>query len=61
MDHRPVILEVSYAYMASAVYACTGHWDPRMNWHEGHVWPQDAILADILENMGSTAGRDTHG
>ena len=25
-----------------------GHWDRTMNWHEGHVWPQDAIFDDFL-------------
>lgn len=44
----PRILEMSYCYQAEAVYKCPGHWDSCMNWHEGHVWPQDAILDDLL-------------
>lgn len=44
----PVIGEISYCYMAGAVHDCAGHWDDQLNWHEGHVWPQDAILEDIL-------------
>jgi hypothetical protein len=49
--NRPLILEVSYCYDAAAVYACEGHWDDRLHWHEGHMWPQDAILLDMLEDM----------
>jgi len=43
-----MIGEISYCYSASAVYACTGHWDSRGNWHDGHLWPQEAILDDLL-------------
>jgi glutathione synthase/RimK-type ligase-like ATP-grasp enzyme len=45
---QPQIVEISYGYLASAVYNCVGHWDSDLRWHEGHVWPQDAILEDLL-------------
>ena len=45
---EPRILEMSYAYQAEAVYNCPGYWDEGLGWHEGHVWPQDAILEDLL-------------
>jgi hypothetical protein len=44
----PLIVEVSYGYVATAVKACNGHWDKNLNWHEGAMWPQDAILEDIM-------------
>jgi hypothetical protein len=22
-----------------------------MNWHEGHIWPEDAIMADLLKEI----------
>ena len=47
-DLTPKIVEVSYSYVPDAVYACPGHWDKDLNWHEGQVWPQDAILEDIM-------------
>ena len=47
-NKRPMIVEISYCYQAEAVYKCPGHWDSCMNWHEGHLWPQDAILNDLL-------------
>jgi glutathione synthase/RimK-type ligase-like ATP-grasp enzyme len=45
---RPIILEVSYCYIPQLVYACEGHWDEQLNWHSGHMWPQDAILNDFI-------------
>lgn len=46
--NEPLITEISYAYMAKAIYDCAGHWDSTLAWHEGHIWPQDAILTDLL-------------
>ncbi len=46
---NPVILEISYTYMAKAVYDCGGFWDRSLAWHQGAVWPQDAILADLID------------
>jgi len=50
-NREPLILEVSYCYIASLVYSCPGHWDAKLNWHEGHLWPQDAILIDLLSKI----------
>jgi glutathione synthase/RimK-type ligase-like ATP-grasp enzyme len=50
-SQQPLILEVSYIYNAKAVYSCPGHWDARRNWHQGHIWPQDAILIDLLNEI----------
>ena len=46
---QPYIVEVSYGYIAHLVHSCSGYWDMRLNWHEGHVWPQDLILTDLLK------------
>lgn len=50
-QQQPLILEVSYAYIPRVVYSCPGYWDSRLNWHEGHFWPQDAILLDLLSDL----------
>ncbi|MGV8073271.1 MAG: hypothetical protein AB2L11_01725 [Syntrophobacteraceae bacterium] len=47
-DGFAVVLEVCYAFIPEAVYRCPGHWDQELNWHEGHMWPQDAIMEDLL-------------
>jgi glutathione synthase/RimK-type ligase-like ATP-grasp enzyme len=46
---QPRIVEISYCFMAEAVHNCSGHWDNQLNWHEGQMWPQDAILIDMLD------------
>ena len=46
---EPLLVEISYCYQAEAVYNCPGHWDETLAWREGHVWPQDAILEDMLD------------
>jgi hypothetical protein len=47
---EPRILEISYCYQAEAVYECPGHWDEGLGWHQGHIWPQDVILCDLLRS-----------
>jgi glutathione synthase/RimK-type ligase-like ATP-grasp enzyme len=47
-NKRPMILEISYSYNANAVHSCAGHWDCNLDWHKGAIWPQDAILIDLL-------------
>jgi len=48
-DGHAVIAEVSYCYLNTAVYNCEGYWDHKLNWHPGHVWPEEAILMDLLD------------
>lgn len=48
---EPRINEISYCYDAKAVYDCEGHWDDQLNWKAGHMWPQDAILIDLLTQL----------
>lgn len=47
-NRRPLILEVSYCTIPQLIYDCKGHWDEQLNWHPGHIWPQDAILTDFI-------------
>lgn len=48
LNGDPLIVEISYCYLSSVVQACPGYWDNDMNWHERHVWPEDAIIEDVL-------------
>jgi len=50
-NEQPLILEVSYSYNANAVHTCPGHWDAKLTWHQGHIWPEDAILIDLLNDV----------
>jgi glutathione synthase/RimK-type ligase-like ATP-grasp enzyme len=51
-NREPRIAEVSYAFVAKLVHDCPGHWDREYSWHPGHIWPQDAILDDVLSAIG---------
>lgn len=50
-QQQPFVLEVSYAFIPHLVHSCPGHWDSNLNWLEGSMWPQDAILIDLLNNI----------
>jgi hypothetical protein len=47
-EKEPLIVEISYGYVPSAVYEAKGYWSPDLTWHEGQMWPQDAILTDLI-------------
>jgi hypothetical protein len=48
---NPKIGEISYCYVNKAIYNCPGYWDRKLNWHEGHYWPEDLILEDFLREI----------
>ena len=59
-DGTPVIVEISYLYDSWAIAACPGHWelrgepeDGRLEWVEGRMWPEDAILDDFIALVAS--------
>jgi glutathione synthase/RimK-type ligase-like ATP-grasp enzyme len=53
-NRDPRISEISYCTMTSLVY-CQGYWDREFGWHEGHFWPQDVILEDLLAAVANRA------
>ncbi|MCP4261196.1 MAG: hypothetical protein GY774_27370, partial [Planctomycetes bacterium] len=54
---KPLICEISYCYVASAVYECPGYWDEKLEWHEEHVWPQDLILEECIKQYNGSERR----
>ena len=50
-NKTPMIVEISYCYDPHAVYQCEGHWDRQLHWLNGHVWPEEAILDDVLQEI----------
>jgi hypothetical protein len=50
---EPLVIEVSYSYVASAVAAAPGHWwmhdNGALEYVEGSVWPQELWVALALE------------
>jgi glutathione synthase/RimK-type ligase-like ATP-grasp enzyme len=60
-QHEPMIGEISYCYMPSAVHACEGQWDHQGAWHAGHIRPEDAILEDLLATVRAKGLPCAHG
>jgi glutathione synthase/RimK-type ligase-like ATP-grasp enzyme len=48
-QRKPVVVEISYGFAAQVVHQCPGFWDPNLVFQKGCVWPQDAILDDLLK------------
>jgi hypothetical protein len=53
---QPRIGEISYTYAPGAVYDCLGYWDEGLCWREGHYWPQDLVLEDIVRGITGREG-----
>lgn len=53
---EPVICEMSYAFVDTAVYQCPGYWDSRLNWHAGQMWPEEAQVEDFLAEVRRKCG-----
>ena len=47
-NHEPEFCEISYTFVDRFIYNCPGYWDSKLNWHEGHFWPQYFHLMDLL-------------
>jgi glutathione synthase/RimK-type ligase-like ATP-grasp enzyme len=58
-QNEPMIGEISYCYKPAAVNECRGYWDHMMIWHEGHTWPEEAIVDDLLAALENNS-RDTN-
>ena len=63
-----VLVEISYYYEAWALHECPGHWEMRgdpqdgcLEWVEGKVRPQDAILDDFLALLERRSKEDAAG
>ncbi|GMU33769.1 MAG: hypothetical protein AMXMBFR20_16410 [Planctomycetia bacterium] len=52
-----ILVEISYTFLADFIYECPGYWDPELKWHEGHYWPQDVILQDLIKEVNAKPAR----
>lgn len=48
-ENKPLVVEISYAFMASGYDPCTGYWDKELNWHEGKFNPYGWMIDLMLE------------
>ena len=59
-DGAPVIVEISYGFVDSAVQNCPGHWELQgaadngvIAWKEGAMWPEEAQVEDFLPTIAA--------
>lgn len=50
-ENEPVILEMSYSYIADAIYKAGGYWDSSLTFYHVPVRPEDAIIEHVLKSM----------
>lgn len=51
-DGRPLLLEVSFSFVARLVTRCPGYMNERLEWTPGSFDPTELILADLLADAG---------
>lgn len=47
-NKRKKIIEMSYAYLSETVYNCGGYWDSNLEFHKESIWPEVAIIENLL-------------
>lgn len=53
----PVVCEISYTFVDTAVFNCPGHWDADLQWHEGQMWPEEAQVEHFLAEVSNSCRR----
>ena len=48
---NPLIIELSYAFIAQGYDWCEGYWDSAMEWHNGGFDPQGWMVEDLIKNV----------
>ncbi|MBZ0266296.1 hypothetical protein K8I28_16685 [bacterium] len=51
-SRNPLINEISYTFVGGEViHGCPGYWDSDLNFHEGNIYAEDAILESLLSSL----------
>jgi glutathione synthase/RimK-type ligase-like ATP-grasp enzyme len=48
-DGLPLIVEISYGFMAKGYDLCPGYWDEQLNWHEGAFNPYGWMIENLIK------------
>lgn len=55
VNNHPLIVELSYCYIAKVYELCPGYWTEDMVWHEGKIeplyWQVQDVISEYNENM----------
>lgn len=50
-ERRPLLTEISYAFIQGGYGDCPGFWDEEMSWHEGKFHPEWFMIEDFLNSL----------
>jgi glutathione synthase/RimK-type ligase-like ATP-grasp enzyme len=50
-EGKPVISEISYTFPDWVVHESAGYWQSDKSWVEGHIWPEEAQVDDLLSEI----------
>ncbi len=50
-EDRVLLTEISYGFPRKHILDSPGYWDRNLDWHEGHMAAEDAIIIDLLEEL----------
>jgi len=46
-----LLLEFCWTFPDYKLQKCPGHWNPDLEWIEGHMWPEEAQVEDFLQKI----------
>jgi glutathione synthase/RimK-type ligase-like ATP-grasp enzyme len=56
-DNKPLVVEISYGFVAAGYDPCPGYWDSDLNWYEGsfnpQAWMVELVIREINDNQTS--------
>lgn len=50
LNGKPMLVEISYGFFASAYTKCPGYWDESLSWHEGAFNPYGWMIDNLSDN-----------
>jgi hypothetical protein len=56
LNKRPLLTEVSYAFLQSGYRNCPGYWDGQLAWHEGDFCPEWFMIEDFINSIVQKSG-----
>lgn len=56
-DGRPLLTEVSYAFLPDAFGPCPGYWDEALSWQTAPVRPERFMIEDFIRRIEHRHGR----
>ena len=49
LESKPILLEMSYGFLAEAYDRCEGYWDNEMKWHGGEFNPYGWMVESVID------------